>query len=35
MSTLYKLEKITIDLVKLNREIAALSKEFDIRWSHR
>lgn len=35
VSALYKLEKITIDLVKLNREIVALSKEFDIRWRDR
>lgn len=35
MSVLYKLEQATIDLVKLNREIVALSKEFDIRWRER
>lgn len=32
MSALYKLEKITIDLVKLNRQIVSLSQAFDELW---
>lgn len=32
MSALYKLEIITIDLVKLNREIVSLSQTFDVLW---
>lgn len=32
MSALYRLEQVTIDLVKTNREIVALAKEFDARW---
>ena len=32
MAALYKLEKITIELVKLNREIVALANKFDERW---
>lgn len=32
MSALYRLEQVTIDLVKVNREIVALAKEFDARW---
>lgn len=32
MSALYKLEKITIDLVKLNRQIVSLTSDFDTRW---
>lgn len=32
MTALYKLEKITIELVKLNREIVALANKFDERW---
>lgn len=32
MSALYRLEQVTIDLVKTNREIVALAKEFDSRW---
>lgn len=32
MSALYRLEQITIELVKTNREIVALAKEFDARW---
>lgn len=32
MSALYKLEKITIDLIKLNREIVSLPQTFDELW---
>lgn len=32
MKALYKLEQLTIELVKLNREIVALAGEFDARW---
>lgn len=32
MSALYRLEQVTIELVKTNREIVALAKEFDARW---
>ena len=32
MAALYKLEKITIELVKLNRGIVALANKFDERW---
>lgn len=32
MKALYNLEQLTIELVKLNREIVALAKEFDGRW---
>lgn len=35
MQALYKLEQITIDMVKVNREIVALAKEFDSRWSQK
>lgn len=35
MQALYKLEQITIDMVKVNREIVALAKEFDARWSQK
>lgn len=35
MKALYNLEKITIELVKLNREIVALAKDFDARWSQK
>ena len=35
MKALYKLEQITIELVKLNREIVALAKDFDERWSRK
>lgn len=35
MKALYNLEKITIDMVKVNREIVALAKEFDERWSQK
>ena len=32
MKALYQLEHHTIELVKLNREIVALAREFDERW---
>lgn len=32
MKALYKLEQITIEMVKVNREIVALAKDFDERW---
>ena len=32
MKALYQLERYTIKLVKLNREIVALAREFDERW---
>lgn len=35
MTALYKLERLTIELVKLNREIVALAGEFDARWSQK
>ena len=35
MKILYQLEQETIKLVKLNREIVALAKEFDERWSQK
>ena len=35
MKALYNLEKITVELVKLNREIVALAKDFDARWSQK
>ena len=35
MSTLYRLEQITVELVKTNREIVALAREFDARWSQK
>lgn len=35
MSVLYRLEQRTIELVKTNREIVALAKEFDARWSQK
>lgn len=35
MKALYNLEQTTIELVKLNREIVALAKEFDARWSQK
>ena len=35
MKALYQLEQLTIDLVKLNREIVALAKDFDERWSQK
>ena len=33
MSALYKLEKLTIELVKVNSEIVALAQKFDDEWS--
>ena len=33
MSALYKLEKLTIELVKVNSEIVALAQKFDEQWS--
>lgn len=33
MSALYKLEKLTIELVKVNSEIVALAQKFDEEWS--
>lgn len=35
LRALYKLEQITIELVKVNREIVALAREFDSRWSQK
>lgn len=35
MTTLFKLEQRTIELVKTNREIVALAREFDARWSQK
>lgn len=35
MSALYKLEQTTIELVRTNREIVALAREFDARWSQK
>lgn len=35
MKALYRLEQLTIELVKLNREIVALAREFDARWSQK
>lgn len=35
MNALTKLEQHTIELVKTNREIVALAKEFDARWSQK
>lgn len=32
MAALYKIESMTIELVKLNREIVALAQDFDKRW---
>lgn len=32
LASLYKLEQITIDLVKLNRQIVALANDFDYYW---
>lgn len=32
MALLYKLEKHTIDLVKLSREIVELSREMYVKW---
>jgi len=33
MSVLYKLEKLTIELIKVNSEIVALAQRFDEQWS--
>ena len=33
MAALYKLEKLTIELVKVNSEIVALAQKFDEEWS--
>ena len=35
MALLYKLEKCTIDLVKLSREIVELSREMEAKWQQR
>lgn len=35
MGALYKLEQKTVELVKTNREIVALAREFDERWSQK
>lgn len=35
MKALYALEQKTVELVMLNREIVALSKKFDERWSQK
>lgn len=35
MKALYQLEQVTIKLVSINREIVALAKEFDVRWSQK
>ena len=35
MKALYQLEQKTIELVKTNREIVALAKEFDEKWSQK
>lgn len=35
MKALYQLEQHTIELVRLNREIVALAKNFDERWSQK
>lgn len=35
MALLYKLEKCTIDLVKLSREIVELSREMQAKWEQR
>lgn len=32
MKALYRLEQATIEMVKVNREIVALAREFDERW---
>ena len=32
MSALYRLEQVTIDLVKTNREIVAIANRFDAYW---
>ena len=35
LKALYQLEQITIEMVKVNREIVALAKAFDERWSQK
>lgn len=35
MAALYKIENLTIELVKLNREIVALARRFDEQWSQK
>lgn len=35
MKILYQLEQKTVDLVRTNREIVALAREFDARWSQK
>jgi hypothetical protein len=35
MAALYKLEQLTVELVKLNREIVALARKFDEQWSQK
>lgn len=35
MAALYKLEQLTVELVKLNREIVALARKFDGQWSQK
>lgn len=35
MKALYQLEQVTIKLVSINREIVALAREFDARWSQK
>ena len=35
MAALYKLEQLTVELVKLNREIVALARKFDELWSQK
>lgn len=35
MAALYKIENLTIELVKLNREIVALARQFDEQWSQK
>ena len=35
MAALYKLEQLTVELVKLNREIMALARKFDEQWSQK
>lgn len=35
MKALYQLEQVTIKLVSINREIVALARDFDARWSQK
>ena len=35
MKALYQLEQVTIKLVSINREIVALARDFDTRWSQK